>query len=92
MDKKLPDSEINGCPYCSENKSLFWCDDSNEHAIREVYIESDGTLTVETNITDIAETENYKKWGINLTQKDSCNFPINYCCMCGRKLKGDSNE
>lgn len=74
------------CDYCDKLKSLFWCDKTEEHAIREIYVELDGSMTVSTNITDIEQSDCDSKWGYYHTQQDSCNFKINYCPMCGRKF------
>ncbi len=77
------------CDFCKNNKSLFWCDNSNEHAIREVYLELDGSVTVQTNIIDLYESSKNQKWEIPLTARDSCNFSIRYCPMCGDKFGGE---
>lgn len=75
------------CEYCNNLKSLFWCDVMEDHVIREIYIELDGSITVETNVIDLKQAENDRKWGWYHTQKDSCNVKIKYCPMCGRKLE-----
>lgn len=76
------------CEYCKELKSLFWNENSTpeNELIKEVYIESDGTITVSSTAT-LDYVEN------NPDLATDANFKINYCPMCGRKLKGaDNNE
>lgn len=78
--------KIKECKYCEESKSLFWCQDTNEHFIREVYLELDGSMTVTSNIENLNEWRDGNKWGIYARVLDDCNFKINFCPMCGRKL------
>lgn len=91
LEKKLK-TEKEGCPYCKESKPLFWCDNYNEHAIREVYVELDGTMTVNTNIDDVKENFENSRFGLPETAKDNCNFPISFCPMCGRPLHKEDGE
>lgn len=81
-----------GCSYCKESKSLFWCDDYNEHAIRKVYIEQDGSITVNTNIDDNEANLESQRWGLPATARDTCSFPIKFCPMCGRPLHKEDGE
>jgi hypothetical protein len=59
------------CDYCENTESLYWNPNDRESFIREIYIEQDETMTV---------TSNYD-------YSNSINLPINYCPMCGKKLK-----
>lgn len=68
-----------GCPYCRENKSLI-VDEKNY--IKEVYLELDSTLTIETTIYD----DDYE-----FPLPHSVNFSINFCPKCGAKLTKKSS-
>ena len=73
------------CEYCSNSKSLFWENNTNNNAVREVYLELNGTMTVTTNLLDFSQ-ENLKS-ELDVFPKAGCNFKINYCPMCGKKLE-----
>lgn len=58
-----------GCEYCTKYKSMYW-GESREEAIKEIYVEGDGSLTVSSRFGD----------------KYDVNIPIDYCPMCGRDV------
>ena len=56
------------CKYCGqEMKSILW----NENSVQEVYVESDGCLSV----------------SMRDRRLDGVTFKINFCPMCGEALK-----
>ena len=59
------------CKYCTKSERLYWCP-NYDYSVREVYVELDGSLTVDTNMLD---------------ENSGCNFKINFCPMCGKKLE-----
>ena len=59
------------CEYCKDTESIYWNPNDRESFIREIYIEQDETMTV---------TSNY-------SSSNSINLQLNYCPMCGKKLK-----
>lgn len=83
------------CQYCHNLKSLFWCKNGDNNSVREVYVELDGSLSVTTNLIDLEDIKHKELLRMSgcsgLANYPSplvgCNVEINYCPMCGRKLK-----
>lgn len=78
------------CEYCESSKSLFY--DRKSKDVREVVIELDGTLSIFSNEWDNEEFEKLVSVGIPYDEAHkmamfSYWIEINYCPMCGRKLK-----
>ena len=83
------------CKYCEQDKSIFYDREGKEGGIREVVLERDGTLSVNSNNFDRKEADELQKWGFsgrqsaNMTMYD-VSIKINYCPMCGRQLVSES--
>lgn len=69
------------CSYCQDIQSLFWRQDNLREDLDrlELYIEQDENMTISHTNAYTGEQENI-------------NIGINYCPMCGRKLKQEDRQ
>lgn len=78
------------CEYCNGNESLFY--DRYSEDVREVVLETDGSLSIFSNNYSRKERDKSESMGFTADEAKkmaefSYNFKINYCPMCGRKLE-----
>ncbi len=73
------------CNFCRNMKSIFYLEKATGLSVKEVYIERDGSLSV--TVCDGEPTKEFLQELSAPLPWSQINIEINYCPMCGKRLK-----